>query len=154
MDLGIRSSCESYIFLASVRLIEGFLGQIEKQQSLIADLESDLGDKHDRRNKLAATVESLESEAVDIRNEISNLAWEQELKHRTCEQLKLERGQLVREKLGLEHELTLRSEAVASAENNLARSKEMKNVVAGLKSIERIVQFLVGSIFIAQLSLQ
>ena len=53
--------------------------------------------------------------------------------------------QLFREKLGLEHELRLRKETAVAAENNFARSTEMKNFVAGMKAVGQIIQILVCS---------
>ncbi len=88
-------------------------------------------------------AETIETESIELREQSSNLDREREVRGRTYEQLKLERGQLLRESLALsqEHEAAVDSER--RAENHLARSQAMKNVIAGVKAVEKIVDYLV-----------
>lgn len=126
------------------RLIVIFISkQVETQRELISGLETELDSKRKSAEKLLSDAETIETESVELREQSSNLDREREVRGRTCEQLKLERGQLLRESLALsqEHEAAVDSER--RAENHLARSQAMKNVIAGVKAVEKIVDYLV-----------
>lgn len=117
--------------------------QIDRQRTLMADLDSELGQRKRDLQTSTGNVERLEGEAVGLREEGARLARHREDLRRSCEQLKLERGHLLRERQALLHHRTVSNEAVASAESELAKSKASRNQIAGIKSVEKIVQYLV-----------
>ena len=95
------------------------------------------------REKLLANVDRTEAERVELLESESSLTRDREKIGRICDQLKLERGQLIRETINLSQKVNSLAESQANAERRLAQSQGMKNVIAGVKSVEKILAYLV-----------
>lgn len=119
--------------------------QVADQTELISTLEEELSQKKLSREKLLANIDRYGAEKVELFEVESSLTRDRENIGRTCEQLKLERGQLIRETINLSQKVNSLVESQANAENRLARSQGMKNVIAGVKSVEKILQYLVSN---------
>ncbi len=119
--------------------------QVADQTELISTLEEEQSQKKLSREKLLANIDRYGAEKVELFEVESSLTRDRENIGRTCEQLKLERGQLIRETINLSQKVNSLVESQANAEHRLARSQGMKNVIAGVKSVEKILQYLVSN---------